>query len=374
MHLTFSDVNDAFKSLVTAFKDKTIPTMDMNSRNGPVRMVPEPVIITYKNPRQRVLFSRARDCNPFFHLFESLWMLAGRNDVEPLAYYNSQIANYSDDGVTFNGAYGYRWRHALHDDNADTCPIGYEVDQLQVLINHLKNSPESRRVVLQMWNVEDDLLKINTSKDVCCNLSVLLSVREETTDPWNKSDPMLNARPLLKTRYLDMTVINRSNDLVWGALGANVVHFSFLQEYIAACLDVEVGVYNQISNNLHVYLNEKWQPEKWLADYEENRYEFWYKHSDYTISSLVENPVVFGEEIKSFVNNNHSGNIWHNWKEPFLERVAVPMCRAFAEHKFRRYDRAVMYMQECISEDWKIAGMNWLLKRKETWEKKNGST
>jgi hypothetical protein len=35
-----------------------------------------------------------------------------------------------------------------------------------------------------------------------------------------------------------MTVTNRSNDLCWGMLGANYVHFTILQEYLAARLGV----------------------------------------------------------------------------------------------------------------------------------------
>jgi hypothetical protein len=40
-----------------------------------------PVVTCYSAPTQRVLFSPMRDANPFFHLMEALWMLAGRDDV-----------------------------------------------------------------------------------------------------------------------------------------------------------------------------------------------------------------------------------------------------------------------------------------------------
>ena len=54
------------------------------SRNGPVLRAPEPVSTVYAKPWERVLFDPQRDANPFFHLFESLWMLDGRNDVATL--------------------------------------------------------------------------------------------------------------------------------------------------------------------------------------------------------------------------------------------------------------------------------------------------
>src|SRR5690606_3416900 len=151
-----------------------IRTEITSSRVGEVAYIPEPVMITYQEPRKRVLFSEARDANPFFHLYESLWMLAGRDDVAPLAYYSSKIAEIaSDNGQTFNGAYGRRWRRMLSDSNGD------EVDQLKILIEHLRQLPNSRRAVLQMWTVGDDLLNIGTpvdySKDVCCNTCVYFS-------------------------------------------------------------------------------------------------------------------------------------------------------------------------------------------------------
>jgi thymidylate synthase len=169
-------------------------------------------------------------------------MLAGRNDVDSVAYYAKQMREYSDDGKTLNGAYGYRWRKAKTNvlgSGVDDGIVYDEIDQLAVIVNHLKAQTESRRAVLQMWNVEDDLLKIGSdldfmrgkeSKDVCCNLSVMFAVRKVNTGPGDYGDEYRS--------YLDMTVTNRSNDLIWGLLGANFVHFTILQEYMAARLGV----------------------------------------------------------------------------------------------------------------------------------------
>ena len=82
-----------------------------NTRNGLVLEFPTPFCVTYSHPTERVLFYPERDANPFFHLMESLWMLAGRNDVEWISKYNKRISQYSDDGKTFHGAYGHRWRN-----------------------------------------------------------------------------------------------------------------------------------------------------------------------------------------------------------------------------------------------------------------------
>ena len=50
-----------------------------------------------------------------------------------------------------------------------------------------------------------------------------------------------------------MTVCCRSNDIIWGAYGANAVQFSILQQYIADRLEIEMGPYVQISDSFHAY-------------------------------------------------------------------------------------------------------------------------
>lgn len=341
MHFHYRNTNDAFRGLVAAIDQGHIPTRRTPSRVGEVLQVEEPVAVTYSHPRERVLFNEARDANPFFHLFESLWMLVGRNDVGPLLRYNSKIADVaSDDGRTFNGAYGERWWRYYAG--------GYQ--QIRVLIDHLRNNPSSRRAVLQMWNVEDDLLRIDTTKDACCNTHVYFSIRCSVNNP----DPR-------ELRYLDMTVCNRSNDLVWGMLGANVVHFSFLQEYMATCIGVEVGLYHQFTNNLHVY-TERFKPTEWLADLN------W--RTDYPPSlALVSDPAVFDSEVVQFIDNRD----WtRRWQELFLDCVAAPMCWAYELHKRRDYERSLDVVGLIASEDWRIASFNWITKRHQSWKGKDG--
>src|ERR1017187_3661662 len=79
------------------------------SRNGPVLLGPS-VTTVYERPCERVIFWPERDANPYFHLYEALWMLAGRDGIAGPARYAKQIREYSDDGVVLHGAYGDRWR------------------------------------------------------------------------------------------------------------------------------------------------------------------------------------------------------------------------------------------------------------------------
>ena len=407
MHLTYKNVNHAFTNLVSMIHRKELPTTVVTSRYGEVAMVEEPMTITYENPMQCVLFNQARDCNPFFHMYEALYMLAGRNDVEPLAYYNSKMREFSDNGKTFNGAYGYRWRMATDWNSIRDMACSPVEDQLPILINHLKENPNSRRAVLQMWTVEDDLLKIGGSpnpaykadgsakyvdkhgcptfppdshgregaysKDICCNTCVYFLIRHDPTlQPVD--DRGVKERGI---SYLDMTVCNRSNDMIWGMLGANVVHFAFLQEYMACALGIEVGVYNQFTNNLHVYAG-KWEPEKWLEGTDPNTRHMRssklveYKDEWKSFRLFDGDHTRFEYMLKGFVDSNLSvdRDSISDTSYPFLDKVAQPMMNAFHAHKQRDYESAYKWMVKVEADDWRTTGIEWIKKRRLIWEKK----
>lgn len=194
------------------------------SRNGPVMVAPCPVTTVYEKPEERVVFWPERDANPAFHLFEALWMLAGREDLAPLLRYVKDFGRFSDDGVTLHGAYGHRWRHA------------FGMDQLNVIAERLIADPDDRRCTLQMWDAPRDLG--GRGRDVPCN--TIASFQRDAAG------------------RLDMTVFCRSNDIILGAYGANAVHFAFLQEYMALWIGCPMGVYRQVSVNWHAYLNDQW--------------------------------------------------------------------------------------------------------------------
>src|SRR5690606_2276269 len=140
-----------------------------DSRGGDVIEAVEPVTTVYHNPMERVLFSAARDANPFFHLFEALWILGGADRVDFLALFNPRMREYSDDGVVFNAPYGYRIK-----------------GQLERAIQLLRTSPETRRAALQIWDWHQDLGA--DSKDIPCNMMVALKLDAPKVGP-----PLLRA-------------------------------------------------------------------------------------------------------------------------------------------------------------------------------------
>lgn len=177
-----------------------------------------PVATVYQRPTERVLSVPNRRANPVFHLVEAMWILAGCEDVETLARFNPRMREYSDDGKTFHAAYGKRILSQ------------FGIDQLRRVITQLNYYPDTRRAVISIWNPVQDLG--SNSKDVPCNDMISFKLR--------------NGR-------LRMMVFNRSNDMIWGAYGANAVQFSVIQEVVARALGVEVGEYTQVSDSFHVY-------------------------------------------------------------------------------------------------------------------------
>lgn len=331
------------QALPTALDALRGSSVRRESRNGPVIMFPEPVTTVYARPAERVLFWASRDANPFFHLMESLWMLGGRNDVEYVARYVERMRTFSDDGVTLHGAYGYRWR------------VHFEYDQLVTIINALKANPDCRRQVLSMWDARADLGR--QGKDLPCNLQAIFQVASDGR--------------------LDMMVTNRSNDMIWGAYGANAVHFSYLHEYVARSIGVEQGVYRQVSANFHVY-EAVLDQVRGLADEAPGGFlpaDLHWKDRDPYASGAVEPfPLMstpresWDGELLMFLNEPDAVG----FRDPFFRRVAIPMSRAHAAFRDRgnpnRFDDALLELDNVAATDWKLAAVEWIERRRAAFE------
>lgn len=334
------NVNDALEKGIDLFQDPTEYRVQ-ESRNGITYEAKTPVATVYKKPWERVCLIKQRDANPFFHFIEGLWMLDGRNDLEPLTYFVKSMFDFSDDGETLWGAYGWRWRSY------------WNKDQIAAIIGLLKDNPYERRAVLQMWDTHEDLAracnKKKERKDVPCNTNIYFKVRDGK---------------------LCMTVCNRSNDMLWGAYGANAVHMSVLQEYMASALDVGMGAYYQVSDSFHVYENKGWSSIKHKAGLFPM-----YKYPD--VYPLVAHPKSFPFECEDFIEQI-SGTLdeatltFPKYQNPFFNEVLEPMVKTFVAHKERNYVNADKYLSEIKADDWKVTCTNWINKRRTAYEKKHG--
>tara|TARA_R100001594_G_scaffold1296_2_gene5427 strand:- start:7060 stop:8112 length:1053 start_codon:yes stop_codon:yes gene_type:complete len=326
------NVNDALLLGIDLFQDSS-NFREQESRNGTTYEALEPVTTVYNKPFERVCLLKERDANPFFHLIESLWMLQGSNKLPPLTYFVKSMEDFSDDGETLWGAYGWRWKSY------------FNKDQLDIIIQMLKTNPEDRRCVLQMWDPVLDLNKVG--KDVPCNTNIYFKIREGK---------------------LNMTVCCRSNDMVWGAYGANVVHMSVLQEYLATAIGVEIGTYRQISDSFHVYLNDVWERLKVL---EIDPYTFSYKKNPYDLLidgykpfPLITNIDTFHWELYRYFNYHPNDiQIDTTWENPVFKDIAVPMTVAYTKHKQRNYMDSYQAVSKIKALDWMTACFDWIRKR-----------
>lgn len=316
------------------------------TRNGDVISMEGPVLTIYENPTRRVLFNTVRNANPFFHLFEALWMLAGRNDLPWLAQFNKRMASYSDDGgQTQPAAYGHRWINYF----------GY--NQLDAVVSELCNNPGSRRAVLAMWDggfAEYDE-ETASRREPCGDLGKALLGSVDV--PCNT-----HAYFRIVGSKLDMMVSCRSNDILWGAYGANAVHFSVLQEFIAARLGVPVGVMYQMSFNYHVYLGVLGGPDKaramQVADSD------LYASRKFVPMPMFDEPEQFMVELPNFMDcagpDYVEGFAWPGFTEPFLASVAVPMRLVWAAHKRGDYAAAEALCGKIAADDWRYASRQWI--------------
>jgi len=292
-----------------------------DSRVGKVLRSSVPVSTVYANPCERVLFNRVRDCNPFFHLFESIWMMTGSNEVEPLLKFNSRMGDYSDDGKTLNGAYGYRW-------------INYfGFNQIENVVDKLKANPNDRRCVISMWDAFEDLKY--SGKDAPCNDMIKFSAT--------------NGK-------LEMIVFNRSNDIIWGAYGANVVHMSFLQEYMAAAIGIPVGTYTQISCDFHAYVDilEKKKSNVHCLDK--------YLLEELSYQPLIledENPNDFLSDCSLFFDDNAK----NHFDTRFFGETVLTMKDVHHVYKKGKKEGALGLCANIGADDWRVACSEWIERR-----------
>ena len=205
------------------------------SRDGEVKEV-----LDFKtqllNPYRRCVGGYKRDINIFFLLAEAMWIATGKKDVHFLTMFNKRMSDFSDDGKTFHAPYGYRLRHwgirtedSFIDDVFLEASKGY--DQVIDAIRLFSENPNSRQVVLSIWNPNFDLG--HETKDIPCNDIIMMKIRDGK---------------------LITTIQNRSNDLHWG-LPTNIFQFSFLTELMAGALGIELGTQTHNAQSLHIY---KW--------------------------------------------------------------------------------------------------------------------
>jgi hypothetical protein len=158
-----------------------------------------------------------------------------------------------------------------------------------------------------------------------------------------------------------MTVLNRSNDIVWGCYGANAVHMSVLQEFVALAIGVPVGSYTQVSNDWHIY-------EKHFALMEhpfearDDVYLPTWRHVP--LFAVPESPWIVQREFELFCDNVLAGDFYGSYVSSYVNWVLQPLAKSWKCYKEGSFTRAVSYASTIADTAIQVACLEWL-ERKE---------
>lgn len=126
----------------------------VSPRGKPTIEMPAPTDCTI-NARFPLIDPPGRKLSHGFAFAEALWILEGRNDVEPLAKYAPSMREFSNDGVTLDGAYGPRIK-----------------EQIEYVVRTLHENPDTRQAGLTIWTPNP-----RKSKDIPCTVSLWFYIR-----------------------------------------------------------------------------------------------------------------------------------------------------------------------------------------------------
>jgi len=181
-------------------------------------------IATYKLPHQIMQFNLAEEF-PILttkHVAfktavkELLWIYKDQsNDVKKLQAQNVHVWDeWALEDGTIGSAYGFQIA---------------KFHQIDKLIEALKNNPQDRRMIMNLWNIED-LHKM--ALQPCCFLTM-----------WDVTDGKLNCM-----------LIQRSGDICLG-IPFNTAQYAVLVHMIAQVTGLKVGLFTHVINNAHIYEN-----------------------------------------------------------------------------------------------------------------------
>lgn len=148
---------------------------------------------------------------------EMLWIYQKQsNVVEDLRKENVKIWNeWEGEDGTIGKAYGYQVK---------------KFHQIDNLIDALKNNPQDRRMMLNLWNWKD-LPEMNLAP--CCFLTM-----------WDVTDG-----------YLNCMLVQRSGDMPLG-VPFNTAQFAVLTHMLAQVTGLKPGLFTHVINNAHIYENQ----------------------------------------------------------------------------------------------------------------------
>lgn len=156
-------------------------------------------------------------------IHELLWFLNGDTNVRYLQDNGVRIWNeWADENGDLGPVYGHQWRSWTGAD-------GQTIDQISELIHQIKTNPDSRRLIINAWNV-GDLDKMALSP---CHCLFQFYVADGK---------------------LSCQLYQRSADVFLG-VPFNIASYAILMHMIAQVCDLEVGEFVHSFGDVHIYQN-----------------------------------------------------------------------------------------------------------------------
>lgn len=236
----YGDVQDAFMLLMKALMTRG---WEEEVRGAKTKEF-APAQFGILNPLHRVSIIKGRNINPFAQIAETLWVLAGRNDLDWLERYIPQCKRWSDDGKTWRAGYGPRlrtWKTFFwRDEQPGIGWMSYETDQIANVVDLLKRDPQTRQAVISLWDPAQDWV---VSKDIPCN-------------NW--------LHFIIRNGQLHLNVSVRSNDIWFGFSHVDFFCWSVLLQMMAFWVGADVGKIFWNATSLHIY-EKHWDKEESLS-------------------------------------------------------------------------------------------------------------
>lgn len=166
-------------------------------------------------------------------IHELLWFLSGDSNVRYLRENGVRIWDqWADADGELGPVYGVQWR-------SWGTPDGAAIDQISTVMQQLKESPDSRRIIVSAWNVAD----LDNMALPPCHAFFQFYVAEGK---------------------LSCQLYQRSCDVFLG-VPFNIASYALLTHMIAQQADLAVGDFIWTGGDCHLYLNHLAQADEQLA-------------------------------------------------------------------------------------------------------------
>lgn len=156
-------------------------------------------------------------------IYELLWFLQGDTNVKYLQEHGVRIWNeWADENGDLGPVYGHQWR-SWPDYEGGT------IDQIKIVLDQIKNNPDSRRMIVSAWNVAE----VNKMALPPCHSLFQFYVADGK---------------------LSLQLYQRSADIFLG-VPFNIASYALLLMMMAQVTGLEAGEFVHTFGDAHIYMN-----------------------------------------------------------------------------------------------------------------------